>query len=124
MKSLSTLKRAGKLRRLTHLEPIAMLDRFFCLEEAIIKALNDPDLNVLSPSGRDLAELKLLHKEMKQFQKVTLKLQNPAMNLLTVRDLIDEVIETYPLMKSHLAKDAPIVKNPIFESAVFVGLKL
>lgn len=128
MKSLFTLKRAGKLRQLTHLEPIfmnvtrwsskfTMIDRYFRLEESI-KAMNDAELNVLIPSGRQLMDLKRLQKDMQKFERVTLKLQNPSITLLTVRDIFDETVKQYPTMAHYLAKDAIIVKNPVFETAI------
>jgi hypothetical protein len=94
-----------------------MIDRYFRLEESI-KAMNDAELNVLIPSGRQLMDLKRLQKDMQKFERVTLKLQNPSITLLTVRDIFDETVKQYPTMAHYLAKDAIIVKNPVFETAI------
>ena len=128
MHSLCTLKRAGKLRQLTHLEPIVMnvtrwsskftmIDRFFKLEEKI-KEMRDPALNRLIPSGLDVEALKRLQKDMKKFDKVTVKLQKSSITLLEVRVIFDETIRRFPSMGFYLAPNAAIVKNPQFEKAI------
>ena len=125
---LSSLKRAGKLRRLTPLEPVlmnvtrwsskyAMLERYFRLE-GFLKELDDLAVNILMPSGRELNQLKMVQKQLVDFNLITLKLQDPSITLLDVRLIFDEVILSYPEMEHYLAKDARIVKNPIFESAI------
>ena len=128
MHSLCSLKRAGKLRQLTHLEPIVMnvtrwsskftmIKRFFELEENI-KEMRDPARNRLMPSGFDVEALKRLQKDMKKLDKVTVKLQNSSITLLEVRDLFDETIKRFPSMGFYLAPNANIVKNSKFENAI------
>ena len=81
MKTLSNLKKAGRLRQLTSLEPVTMnatrwsskftmVERFFRLEESI-KTMDDIDLNVLLPSGKDYEELKQIRIQMEDFETVT-----------------------------------------------------
>jgi hypothetical protein len=128
MALLSNLKKAGKLRQFTELEPVtmnatrwsskyAMIERYFRLEE-YIKLMNDVELDILLPSGRELAELKAIQNQLGDFNLITLKLQDPSISLLDVRLIFDEVISCYPSMEFHLAKDARIVKHPSFESAI------
>ena len=125
---LSNLKKAGRLRQLTHLEPLSMnttrwsskykmMERYFRLEE-YIKKMDDDELNLLIPSGRELSDLKCIKKELAEFNQITLKLQDPDISMLDVRLIFDEVIKTHPSMAHHLAKDASIVKHPKFESAI------
>jgi hypothetical protein len=126
---LSTLKKAGRrLIQLIDLEPVTMnrtrwsskhdmLERFFRLEE-YIKEMDDYDLNVPLPSGRELAELKIVREHLCDFNLITKKLQDPSISLLDVRVIFDEVISSYPSMNCYLAKDADIVINPFFESAI------
>jgi hypothetical protein len=125
---LSNLKKAGRLRQFTHLEPVSMnktrwsskykmMERYFRLEE-YIKKMDDDELNLLIPSGRDLSDLKCIKKELAEFNQITLKLQDPDISILDVRLIFDEVIKTHPSMAHHLAKDASIVKHPKFESAI------
>jgi hypothetical protein len=125
---LSNLKKAGRLRQLTHLEPVSMnttrwsskykmMERYFRLEE-YIKKMDDDELNLLIPSGRELSDLKCIKKELAEFNQITLKLQDPDISMLDVRLIFDEVIKTHPSMAHHLAKDASIVEHPKFESAI------
>ena len=128
MISLTNLKRAGRLRQFTDLQPIVMnttrwsskhvmLERFFRLD-GFIKEMRDHELDQLIPSGRDLANLKELGAQMQDFEIVTKKLQDPSISLQDVRLIFDEVISVYPSMKNQLAKDADIVKHPSFESGI------
>lgn len=125
---LSNLKKEGKLREFTDLEPVtmnatrwsskhAMIERYFRLEE-FIKEMHDVELDILLPSGRELAELKTIQNQLVEFNMITLKLQDPSISLLEVRLIFDEVISSYPSMEFHLAEDARIVKHPSFESAI------
>jgi hypothetical protein len=125
---LSNLKKAGKLRQFTDLEPVtmnatrwtskyAMIERYFQLEE-YIKEMNDAELDILLPSGRELAQLKTIQNQLSDFNLITLKLQDTSISLLEVRLLFDEAISCYPSMEFHLAEDARIVKHPSFESAI------
>jgi hypothetical protein len=125
---LSNLKKAGKFRKLTNLEPVimnqtrwsskhAMVERYLRLEETI-KEMDDIDLNVLLPSGREVSELKMLRQHLCEFNIITKQLQDPSISLLDVRLIFDEVIGSYPEMEFYLAKDAKIVKHPSFESAI------
>ena len=50
--------------------------------------MRDPALNRLIPSGLDVEALKRLHKDMKKFDKVTVKLQKSSITLLEVRDFL------------------------------------
>jgi hypothetical protein len=125
---LSNLKRAGKLRHFTDLEPVimnatrwsskhAMIERYFRLEE-FIKKMNDVELDILLPSGRELADLKSIQNHLGELNMITLKLQDPSISLFEVRLIFDEVISSYPSMEFHLGADARIVKHPSFESAI------
>lgn len=125
---LSNLKKAGKLRQFTDLEPVIMnatrwsskhdmIERYFRLEE-YIKEMDDNDLDILVPSGRELADLKKIQTQLDDFNMITLKLQDPSISLLEVRLIFDEVVASYPSMKFHLAEDARIVKHPSFETGV------
>lgn len=125
---LSNLKKAGRLRQLTDLEPVSMnttrwsskyrmIERYFRLEE-YIKKMDDDELNMLIPSGRELSDLKNIKKELAELNEITLKLQDPNISMLDVRLIFDIVIKAHPSMEYHLAKDARIVKHPQFESAI------
>jgi hypothetical protein len=94
-----------------------MIERYFQLEE-YIKEMNDFELDILLPSGRELAQLKTIQNQLSDFNLITLKLQDPRISLLEVRLLFDEAISCYPSMEFHLAEDARIVKHPSFESAI------
>lgn len=128
MKTLSNLKKAGRLRQLTSLEPVTMnatrwsskftmVERFFRLEE-FIKTMDDIDLNVLLPSGKDYEELKQIRIQMEDFENVTRHLQDPKITVLDSRLIFDEVINDYPSMAHYLAEDSQIVKNLEFITGV------
>jgi len=121
MKTLSNIKKAGKLRLKTNLEPVtknvtrwsstySMVERFFQLKTH----LDETDLDLLQhiPSGPRLVKLESLRKDLKTFEKVTKRLQLADLSLLDVRLLFDEVIKSYPSMSSKLGTDASIVKLP------------
>ena len=126
-KTLSNIKKAGKLRLKTNLEPVtknvtrwsstySMVERFFQLKTH----LDETDLDLLRhiPSGPQLVILESLRKDLKTFEKVTKRLQLADLTLLDVRLLFDEVIKSYPSMSSKLGTDASIVKFPYFETGI------
>lgn len=127
MKSLSNIKKAGKLRLKTDLEPVtknvtrwsstySMVERFFQLKQH----LDQTDIDLLQhiPSGPQVVQLESLRKDLKTFEKVTKRLQLADISLLDVRLLFDEVIKSYPSMSSRLETDASIVRYPYFESGI------
>lgn len=127
MKTLSNIKKAGKLRLKTSLEPVtrnvtrwsstySMLERFFQLREHLDQS--DVDLLQNIPSGPQLVELEVLRKNLKTFEIVTKRLQLADISLLDVRLIFDEVIKSYPSMASRLGAEASIVKYPFFESGI------
>jgi hypothetical protein len=84
MRKLSTIKKAAKLRKLTHLMPITrnttrwtstfkMVERYFNIKEFV--DANDPDLATLLPSPMHDMALQDLFQNMKDFHSVTMKLQ-------------------------------------------------
>ena len=80
--------------------------------------MDDDDLDILLPSGRELADLKRIQTQLDDFNLITLKLQDPTISLLEVRLIFDEVIASYPSMEFHLAEDARIVKHSSFETGI------
>jgi hypothetical protein len=127
MKVLTNVKKAGKLRMNTPLEPVtrnvtrwsstySMVERFFRLKEHLDQS--DVDLLRHIPSGPQVVLLEALRKDLKTFDTVTKRLQLADISLLDVRLIFDELVKNYPSMSSRLGADARIVKFPYFESGI------
>jgi hypothetical protein len=92
-----------------------MVARFFRIQ-AELSAVSD-----LLPLLPSLLECDLLRKafiHFTHFNQVTVMLQKEGITLVRVRELFDSVMVDYPELAGHLAPDASIVVNPIFERAV------
>jgi hypothetical protein len=72
------------------------------------------------PTYADVEDLKALFEMMKEFQSATKMLQreDSNINLAYARGLFDELIQLHPQVSTHLANNASIVHNPIFENAI------
>jgi hypothetical protein len=126
MKKASTLKVSAQLRKLTTLQTVRendtrwsstfeMVARFFRIQTELSAV---SDLLPLLPS---LLECDILGKgfvHLTQFNEVTVMLQKEGITLLRVRELFNSVMFDYPELAGHLAPDAKIVVNPVFERAV------
>ena len=126
MKKASTLKVSAQLRKLTKLQPVGendtrwsstfeMVSRFLHIQTELSAA---SDLLPFLPS---LVECDLLVKafvHLTRFNEVTVILQEECITLLCVRELFNSVMFDSPELAGHLALDAKIVVEPIFERAV------
>ena len=127
MVELRKLKKAGKLRKVTDLEPVkrnvtrwnstySMLKRFFQLKPFLDD--EDIDIAVLIPIGSELIKLQNLMNDLEILQPVTLKLQESSCTILEVRRIFDYLLEKYPVMERYLSSSAAIIHSPDFESGL------
>lgn len=126
MSKLRTLKSAAKLRELTHLGAILpnetrwtgkyqMVKRFFRLETAVSQ-IEDLDSFLPTPSQRRVLDRALHHLE--KFASISHNIQEKGLLLNKARFVFDSIVADYPSMRRYLAKDAAIVQDHQFESAV------
>lgn len=88
----------------------AMVKRFFEILEFI--DIRDPELLNLIPYHQEEEDLRALFEDLKNFESVSLKLQEEETDLLVVRRLFDALIEKYSDMKEYLSPKASIVHSP------------
>jgi hypothetical protein len=85
------------------------------------------ELLAIFPSHVEMDHLSKAHAILEKFDEVTVMLQKEGITFVRVREIFDEVLRNFPELSTHLADDADIVKNPVFEKAVVSiskGLKL
>ena len=92
-----------------------MFRRYFRIEEHINEI---EELDSLLPSPHQRRILQKAFDHFEKFQSITVNLQKEGLTLDHTRFLFDELCEDYPIMKEHLSKNASIVHNKTFESAV------
>ena len=85
-----------------------MLKRFF--EFIPFFDNNDPDFSEYTFTYQQT--LITLIQDLEKIHSVALKLQEDIVNLLDVRDFLDELLLIYPEIKTHLSPDAAIEENP------------
>ena len=126
MKKASTLKVSAQLRKLTTLQTVkdndtrwssvfSMITRFFRIQKEL-SAIQD-----LLPLIPTLVEVNILEKcyvSLKQFHEINMMLQKENITVIRVREIFDTVMDDFPELSGHLAADAKIVANPIFERTV------
>ena len=78
----------------------------------------DEEINELLPSHLEHGDILEAHEQMKTLALATKLLQDPKIDLLKSRTILDMAVSKFPLMKGYLKKDADIVKCPLFESAI------
>ncbi len=126
MTQLKHLKCADALRVLTHLKPVkanvtrwsstySMLKRYSRIKD-VIKNINGIVVYLLTPH-EDLVIEKVL-RSLRDMNDVTKKMQTRGLLLCEARKMFDGLIKDYPIMTKYLVKDAGIVQDPIFDSAV------
>ena len=126
MKKASTLKVSAQLRKLTALQTVKdndtrwtsvfnMTTRFFRIQKEL-SAIQD--LLPLLPTLVEVDVLEKCYVNLKKFHQINMMLQKENITFLTVRDIFDTVMDDFPELSGHLAADAKIVANPIFERAV------
>ncbi len=69
------------------------------------------------PNENELKTIDELIEHLSYFEEVTKRLQG-RMNLRDVRKCFDVLIRKYPSVEGYLGKDANIVKDKTFESAI------
>jgi hypothetical protein len=120
------LKNRSALRKLTPLAPKPMNDtrwssvyemvrRFF---EIIEELKSIADLRAIFPSPREIDAMDALRVELQTIQGFTVALQLGNLSMNEARALLDDLVERFSTMVSHLAPDAAIVLNPDFENGV------
>ena len=126
MSKLKNLKNAAKLRDLTHLGAVLpnetrwsgkyeMLRRFFRIEENI-KYIEE--LDPFKPSAAERRTLEKALEHLEKFQSITINLQRKGLTIDKTRFIFDRLCEDYPEIKEYLSKNASIVNNKNFESAI------
>jgi hypothetical protein len=135
MKKACTLKLAAKLRELTDYSAVKenatrwsstyqMVSRFLKIQQQLSCV---SELLAIFPSHVEMDHLSRTYETLKKFDEVTIMLQKDGITFVRVREIFDEVLLDFPELSTHLADDADIVKNPIFEKAIVrisKGLKL
>ena len=129
MLKMSSLKKSGALRKLTPLRPVLrnktrwsatfeMVKRYTVLQQFIPQT--DLDLMPYLLRVDENSQVQGLLINLEQIESVTKVLQeeDQPVTLSDIRDLFDALIEEFPAMKTHLAKNAVIVANRCFEDAV------
>ncbi len=61
--------------------------------------------------------LEKCYVHLKKFHDIDIMLQKEKIAFLKVREIFDTVMDDFPELSGHLAANAKIVANPIFESA-------
>jgi hypothetical protein len=126
MKKASTLKVSAQLRKLTTLQTVKdndtrwtsvfeMTTRFFRIQKEL-SAIQD--LHPLLPTFVEVDVLEKCYIHLKKFHQINMMLQKEAISFVRVREIFDTVMDDYPELGGHLAANAAIVSNPIFERAV------
>ena len=126
MKKASTLKINAQLRKLTTLQTVkendtrwtsvfAMTTRFFRIQKELSSI---QDLFPLLPTHMEVDLLEKAYVHLKGFHQVNMMLQKEAVSFIEVREIFETVLHDYPELDSHLATDAPIVSDQIFEGAL------
>ena len=126
MKKASTLKVSAQLRKLTALQPVkdndtrwssvfTMTTRFFCIQKEL-SAIKD--CLPLLPTLVEVDVLEKCYVHLKKFHDINIMLQNEKITFLKVREIFDTVMDDFPELSGHLAANAKIVANPIFERSI------
>ena len=92
----------------------AMVSWFLEIREFIDSS--DLEVNDLLPTPRKIILIRKMFDSMKNFQSVTLKLQEEKFNLGIVRQHFESLICDYSRIQIYFALDAKIVNNRTFES--------
>jgi hypothetical protein len=135
MKKACTLKLAAKLCELTAYSAVKenatrwsstyqMVSRFLTIQHQLSCV---GELLAIFPSHVEMDHFSKAHAILEKFDEVTVMLQKEGITFVRVREIFDEVLRNFPELSTHLADDADIVKNPVFEKAVVSiskGLKL
>lgn len=127
MKKLSTPLKLAQLRKFTTLKPIRrnitrwgscfeMIKRYLELKDYIDMA--DPELAELMPSPIQVLNLNELFKEMEPLHELSVYLQTSTLNISTVRNCFNKVIEKHQTMNKYLKIDASITHSPLFEKSL------
>ena len=78
----------------------------------------DEELTTFIPSRQELITLAEIFDNLKNFEQVTKRIQDPSIDLLVVRKLFDALIFKFPETAEYLSIDATIVESPHFESGI------
>ena len=70
------------------------------------------------PNHLEEEALRNLSSDLKNFESVSLALQEEGIDLLVARRLFDALMDKYPEMERYLSPTASIVHSPAFESGV------
>ena len=101
--------------------------QYYCIERSLewIPLINNCGLprQVLNmaPTAGEMDQLRELMAILEECKEVSIWLQNKdplKVSLWKAREMFDELIAEYPTLKSHLAANADIVHNPLWESAI------
>ena len=121
MKKLNNLLPRARLRTKTEYSPISRnatrwnstMDMVRCyLKFKDLHCLDDdPELTTLLPTPQQDVQLRDLMNHFSNFQSCTMYLQEDGITLKDSRDIINKLIEDYPIMRRHLAADARIVQD-------------
>eukprot|EP00918_Siedleckia_nematoides_P068503 GHVU01149252.1.p2 GENE.GHVU01149252.1~~GHVU01149252.1.p2 ORF type:complete len:428 (-),score=59.77 GHVU01149252.1:4483-5766(-) len=129
MKALRTIKQRARLRsRGQHLVPKAATKkpRWSCNHDMVKRYLkirgdidfSDSDVVQHELTRHDTAVLESLSKRLDELNSVTVKLQDPAINMAEGRELVEHCVKLEPSMAFYLDQQADIVASPTFEAAV------
>ncbi|KAG6589329.1 uncharacterized protein IUM83_19911 [Phytophthora cinnamomi] len=103
-----------KLRTLTHICKVALLEHY---------DKNDDDIADMLPAPARNRHLRFMYKKLKDVESVSNALQGSDVDLLDVREWFDGLIAENPQYASYLVPRSDIVHSPDFESGCVRALR-
>ncbi|GMF37180.1 unnamed protein product [Phytophthora fragariaefolia] len=92
-----------------------MVDKCICIRDA---ARHLAVVEELLPHGNAHRRIAAMYTKLKELHSVCEKLQHHKRTFVEVRALFDACAKKYPVLGTYLDAGAPVVRSPVFESAV------